>query len=60
MNLTSKMLDVSKIDTGLPEEEKRRIHRRTAIVSLGSKWLLHKDNAPKRGQYNPTTGSKVS
>lgn len=47
-----KNFDLRHYDTGLSEDEKRRIRRRTAIVSLGNKWLLHKDNAPAKGTYD--------
>lgn len=47
-----KMTDLRHYETGLSADEKRRIHRRTAIASLGSKWLLHKDNAPAKGTYD--------
>lgn len=52
MKTPARMADLRHYDTGLSEDEKRRIRRRTAIVSLGKKWLLHKDNAPAKGTYD--------
>jgi hypothetical protein len=34
--------------------------RKRAIEALGTKYLLHPDNAPKRGVYNPMTGARLS
>jgi len=48
-----KNTDLRHIDSGLPEHEKRQIHRRAAMVAvLGAKYLLHPSNAPKRGAYD--------
>ncbi|GAQ30248.1 hypothetical protein SAMD00023378_3931 [Ralstonia sp. NT80] len=45
--------DLRHVDSGLPDCEKRVIHERARqIAALGRKWLLHPDNAPKRGTYN--------
>lgn len=61
MNTPAKMTDLAKLDTGLPESEKRAIHRRVSMVAaLGRKWLLHPSNAPKRGTYNPMTGARLA
>ena len=48
-----KMQDIRALETGLADSEKRLIHERARqIAMLGAKWLLHKDNAPKKGTYN--------
>ncbi|MGK2829201.1 hypothetical protein ACSI5F_03730 [Ralstonia pseudosolanacearum] len=45
--------DLRHIDSGLPDHEKHVIQERARqIAALGNKWLLHPDNAPKRGTYN--------
>lgn len=30
-----------------------------AIEALGTKWVLHPANAPKKGNYNPLTGRRI-
>jgi len=41
------------VDT--PEERRQR-----QIEQLGTRYLLHPANAPKRGAYNPLTGCPIS
>jgi hypothetical protein len=56
-----KNTDLRHIDSGLPEAEKRAIHHRAQqIAMLGKKWLLHTDNAPKKGTYHPGTGVRLA
>jgi hypothetical protein len=53
-------VDLRTIETGLTEAERRealyeaqRIRQREL---LGTRWVLHPANSPKRGNYNPRTG----
>jgi hypothetical protein len=56
-----KNVDLRHVDSGLPEAEKRAIHRRAQqIAMLGTKWLLHPTHAPEKGAYHPSTGARLA
>ena len=57
------MVDLKDFDTGLSEQEKREAiaecQRLRQIQALSGRWILHPDNAPRRGHYHPITGVKL-
>ncbi|WP_423197888.1 hypothetical protein DFLDMN_001527 [Cupriavidus sp. H19C3] len=56
MTITAKMLDLSKIDTGLTPDEARaareECQRMKQRRALGDRYVLARANAPQRGEYN--------
>jgi len=48
--------DLRHIDTGLPADERTAARleglRQKALVALGTRWVLAREHAPKRGNYN--------
>lgn len=64
MTLTAKMLDLSKIDTGLTPDEARaareECQRMKQRAMLGDRYVLARANAPRRGSYNPATGARLA
>jgi hypothetical protein len=64
MKTPAKMVDIKALRTGLPANEIKlailESRRLQQIRELGDAWLLHKDNAPQRGTYNPWTGARLA
>jgi hypothetical protein len=59
--MIAKNTDIKNWDTGLSDAECRdalyELQRFKQIEALGTRYLAHRDNAPKRGSYNPRTGA---
>ncbi|MDN7703293.1 hypothetical protein QZM15_32940 [Burkholderia sp. AU44665] len=59
--MIAKNTDIKNFDTGLSDVERRdaiyEFQRFKQIEALGTRYLVHRDNAPKRGTYNPLTGA---
>jgi hypothetical protein len=34
--------------------------RKRAIEALGTRWIAHPANAPRKGVYHPTTGARLA
>lgn len=64
MQTPAPMTDLRHVRTGLPANEIKlailESRRLQQIRELGDAWLLHKDNSPKRGTYNPWTGARLA
>lgn len=62
--MIAKNTDLRHFDTGLSAEEARAAReeglRQKQRHALGSKYICHPANAPKRGQYNPITGNRIA
>ncbi|WP_175958449.1 hypothetical protein [Burkholderia sp. BCC0405] len=59
--MIAKNTDIKNWDTGLSDAERRdalyEFQRFKQIEALGTRYLTHHANAPKRGTYNPLTGA---
>lgn len=59
--MIAKNMDIKDFDTGLNDAERRdaiyESQRLKQIEALGTRYLVHRDNSPKRGSYNPLTGA---
>ncbi|MFC4518584.1 hypothetical protein [Cupriavidus pinatubonensis] len=64
MKTPARMEDLRHVDTGLSANEKAEARRaglaQKAIAALGTRWTCAAEHAPRRGNFNPLTGARLS